>query len=87
MSISCPYPFRIGEICGFLLEIVKIGDFRDWFTEKNRCDESIFIEITDISYIPDNFTGMLKIEITKVTSLYSYIGKIIHIKPHKILFE
>lgn len=48
---------------------------------KKHCDESIFIEIAEMPYIPNNFIGTLKVEITKIRSPYRYIGNIIHIKP------
>ena len=51
--------------------------------KKARCLESLFIEIADMPDIPKNFTGTLKVEITKIVSLYRYSGKIIHIKPNQ----
>ena len=49
--------------------------------KKSHCDEELSIDILGKLEIPKDFTGSLKVEIVEVTGVFSYIGKVIHIKP------
>ena len=51
--------------------------------KKTHCDDNLFIHIVDKVFIPRDFMGTLRVEITKIMSPYRYSAKIIHIKPTK----
>ena len=48
--------------------------------KKDHCEKTVQITIPDVLYISQNFTGSVKVKITQVTGVYSYIGHVIAIK-------
>ena len=48
--------------------------------EKDHCEKTVQITIPDVLYLLQNFTGSVKVKITQVTGVYSYIGHVIAIK-------
>ena len=85
----CSYP--VGKVLNITIPSEKNILMATYETsilqKKTHCDENLLIYIVDKVFIPRDFIGTLRIEITKIRSPYRYSAKIIHIKPNKRITE
>lgn len=81
----CTYP--VGKVLNITIPTEKNILMATYETrilqKKKHCDENLLIYIVDKVFIPRDFIGTLRVEITKIRSPYRYSAKIIHIKPKK----
>lgn len=85
----CTYP--VGKVLNITIPTEKNTLMATYETRilqiKKHCDENLLIYIVDKVFIPRDFIGTLRVEITKIRSPYRYSAKIIHIKPNKRITE